>query len=229
MKTKNLLFSSVLLITALCFFNSCKKDNNNNVDFSSKIYSIISKEQIASLKAKGMVLNAGDTPPDISGVYLVSPYTLLSPYGPSDSWQAGKVINDYKYNFYDQVNDEVKVDYKQLNASDQGTGLGSFISGSGNKFSLFAELAGSDNSGVTYKHVVVISGEVTSEGIKNFQYGFILTQKTGDPYDQDLIAVGSSRIWYDGDYTSELTPYFRQIQTPQSNTSNYSLSGNTKH
>lgn len=195
----------VLFVLSALFLSSCKKDKFN---LSADIKNIIPTSMLTELKSKGIAINEGTTPPSIEGIYLASPYTLKSPYGPGDGWSAGKVINDYKYKFYDQTGGNLKVDYKQPSGSDQGSGLGSFISGSGNKFSVFSASNGSTSS-IQYTTVSVISGELTSTGIKDFQCGFIFTKKAGDDGDVRYVPVGKSRVWVDGDAFAEKISTFR--------------------
>ncbi|HNM33065.1 MAG TPA: hypothetical protein PKM51_09930, partial [Chitinophagales bacterium] len=78
----------------------------------------------------------------------------------------------------------------------------------GNKFSVFSASNGSTSS-IQYTTVSVISGELTSTGIKDFQYGFIFTKKTGDDGDVKYIPVGKSRVWVDGDAFAEKISTFR--------------------
>lgn len=200
---------SFLLIFSIGIIGSSCSDSKTSATpkYSDKIQKIVPDSIIKSLTAKGMTLNPGVNPPNVLGIYVVNPYTLLAPFGPEDGWREGKVIPDYRYKFYDQKKDEVKVDYKQT--ADNGTGIGAFLSGSGNKFTLFAELAGVGSS-VPYKQLTVISGEVTDKGIKDFQFAFVMKEKTGDSTNTVLIATGKSRIWIDGDSLASKVETFRQ-------------------
>lgn len=155
-----------------------------------------------------MNLNPGTTPPTVAGIYVASPYTLLANFGPEDGWKPGKVIPEYRYKLYEQKGDEVKIDYKNT-GTDSGSGIGGFLSGEGKKFSLFSELSGTA-SGIPYKHLTIISGEMTSTGIKDFQYAFVMKEKTGDASNSILIATGKSRIWIDGDSLASKVETFRQ-------------------
>lgn len=193
---------------ALLFTLSCKKKDNNDNGLSQNINNIISQDILDNLQSRGMVINSGATPPNISNIIVASPFTLLSSYSDEDGWRPGKVIGDYKYRFSNQEGDKVQVDYKNSSNSDVGNGLGSYLSGSGNKFSLFAEVSGVA-SGVSYKQVLVISGEVATDGIKNFQQSLIITQKTGDDNNATLIPVGAGRIWKDGDGVASFTGSYR--------------------
>jgi hypothetical protein len=200
--TRVLAIGTIVLMS----FVSCKKSENSG--FSSKITDIISVDMINNLRQRGMIIHEGTNPPNnISGIYYVSPYTLLSPWGPQDGWIPGTVITDEKYRLYSQSGDEILLDYKNLNNTEVESGVGTFISGSGNSFTIFAKLYGVTN-GIPNTEVNVISGEITANGIQNFQQALVLTQKTGDDYNTVLIPVGASRIWYDGDGLSESISYY---------------------
>lgn len=196
-------------LAGLVIFSSCSDSNNSATPkYSTKIQKIVPDSIIKALEANGMNLNPGTNPPSIAGIYVASPYTLLSPYGPEDGYKKGRVIPDYRYKFYEQKGDEVKVDYKNV-GTDSGSGIGAFLSGSGKKFSLFAELSGTA-AGIPYKHLTVISGEMAGNGIKNFQYAFVLKEKTGDASNSILMPTGKSRIWIDGDSLASKVETFRQ-------------------
>lgn len=197
--------ATLLLAVSLFLVYGCKKDDQEIV----RIQSVVPQKIIDDLKAKGMLINDGINPPDIQNAYRMSPWTLQSPYGPDDPWSVGRVINDYYYKFYDQnEKNEIKYDYHN-NSSDEGIGAGAFIAGEGQKFTIFSEESG-EASGVTYKNVTIMSGELSSNGIKNFQYAFVIKEKTGDNNNSTLIPVETGRLWYDADFLSEKTTSFRK-------------------
>ncbi|MBS1781696.1 MAG: hypothetical protein JSS78_01385 [Bacteroidetes bacterium] len=208
-KILNLFALSAIAIVVT--MGSCKKKESNDNGLSSDINNIISQVIINDLQGRGMTINKGNTPPTISGVFLVSPFTLQNTYD-GDLWTVGKVISDYKYRFYDQSGANIKMDYKGVSVSDNAVGMGSFLSGSDNKFTLFAQSTGTA-SGVNYKNVSIISGEFTAAGIKNFQYAFVLTQKDGDESNSILMPVGKSRIWRDGDALAVPSSSFKMISS----------------
>ena len=187
----------------------CKKKEvatDPSKGLSTKIQGIVPQAVLDDMKAKGLAINEGSQPPALAGIFIASPYTLLSPYGPEDGWGTGKVISDYKFRFYDQVGDEVKLDFKQ--SSETAAGLGSFVSGFGNKFTIFAQTKGTQ-SGIENTQLSVISGELSDSGIIDFQYAFTFTAKTGDASNSILIPVGKARIWEDGDKLASKTTTFR--------------------
>ncbi len=200
----SLLFLALgVLLLAL---NGCKK-KEDVPPLSAKIQRIVPTTVLDDMKAKGLVVNEGNQPPDVNGIYQANPFRLLSPHGPTDNYAKGRVINDYKYRFYDQKGDDLKLDFKNTGGGDQATGVASFLAGSGQKFSLFGEQSGVSD-GISYKVVSVISGELTATGIKDFQYAFVLTEKGPDPNDK-LIGVGKARVWEDGNALADKVGVYR--------------------
>ncbi|MCX6214609.1 hypothetical protein [Spirosoma sp.] len=194
------------LLTAMTLsvgvLTSCQKEtvvaDDPTRGFSADIRKIVPDAIINDLRSRGMVINEGKVPPKLNGTFRASPYTLLSPYGSDDSFEAGDVINDYVYKFYGQnTTNAISYDYTNY-SSDTGTGKGAFVAGNGTLFTIFSEDTGIAR-GVPYKTVSIISGEVTAGGIRNFQYAFVVKEKTGDAGDQTLIPVNTGRIWLDGD------------------------------
>lgn len=194
-------FMIILLVT------SCKKDEPNDNGLSDKINAIVSQDIINDLQMRGMTIHTGSDPVNIESIVIASPFTLTSRFGTEDTYPLGHVIPDYKFRFYAQNADELKVEFKSAN-SGSGQSYTSFVAGSGNKFSLFTQISGVEN-GISYKNVSIISGEKTYEGIKDFQYAFVLTEKSGDEDDYKLMPVGKGRIWYDSDHMADATSVYR--------------------
>lgn len=203
----NRLFKSLAVVATVFMlipaFISCSKDSDNNVEpgLSPKIQSIIADSLVKDLEAKGMTIHKGNTPPNIEGVFHMAPKELIRNYGPEDSYKEGIIINSYKYTFYDQVGDEAKIDYTSYNGADVAKGLGTLISGSGNKFTLFAEVK-SESNGIKNTSVSIFSGEMTEDGIKYLQEALLLTSKEGDEKNYLLMPIGKSRLYIDQDKIS---------------------------
>lgn len=190
------------MIVPIGLLSSCQKEtviaDDPTKGFSPAIQQIVSADIIDNLRSRGMVINEGKVPPKIDGAFRVSPFKLLSPYGSNDSYIIGEIINDYVYKFYGQsATNGISYDYTNY-GSDKGTGKGAFMAGNGTSFTIFSEDAGSAD-GISYKTVAIMSGEVTTAGIRNFQYAFVLKEKTGDAGNETLIPVNAGRIWFDGD------------------------------
>jgi hypothetical protein len=164
------LFKTALLIGLTAIGTSCKKSTvDPNVGFSAAVQKVLPQANIDALRKMGMTINEGTVPPNLTGIYLESPTLLLATY-PTDTRTKGTKITDYLYKFFEPSADNttIKVSYKAGNG-DSATGLGSVVSGNGNKFTIFSELT--EQSGVVY--VNIISGELTSSGIKDWQDSYV--------------------------------------------------------
>lgn len=195
-----------LLIAAV----SCQKksaDPSPSSGLSAAILNIVPAAVLDDMRAKGLVVNGGSEPPKLEGIYLESPNVLVSPYGPDDSQPKGKTFSDYKYRFYDQNGTTVKIDAKATNGTEVTSGVGALVAGSGSKFTIFAQQKGV-SSGIETTELSVFSGEVTADGITGFQYAFTLTDKKNDVND-DLLPVGKSRVFADGDGIARRIGTFR--------------------
>ena len=137
----------------------------------------------------------GTNPPNIEGIYLLDNLKFLYTSDPDDHYfTKGQDVADYKYKFYDQQGVKVKSNYKVLKfgAFDVATGSGAIISGSGNKFTVFLSHA-ANTEGVKNNDIILISGELTSQGIKNLVYVLTVTQK--DDSNNKIMKVGTYRIF----------------------------------
>lgn len=214
--SKKLIQLAVLLVIAT--LSACSK-KDPEPEFSKEIQNIIPESVIEDLRLKGMQVNSGKTPPNIEGIFVVNPLTLLSPYGPEDPWREGKVISDLTYRFYNQTADhQITYDTKSGGGSITGTGKGALIAGTGTEFTIFSEEIDFHSNGISSTRVAVISGEMTPNGMKNLQYAFVMISKTGDDDDSQLMPVNTSRIWYDGNQLAESRTAFRLTQEAQSTT-----------
>ncbi len=208
MKTSKNVFLFILLVSGFTF--SCKKDDPN-AGFSDEIKNIVPSEVIAAIRKQGMKIYEGKTPPKIEGVYLFSDNVLSASSIEDD--EIGDIYADYRYQFYeqDQTSLAVKTSFRGYNSKgkviSEGLGKGSFISGKDNVFSVFSEEHVTSSTGATSVILTIYSGEYTDTGIKNFQYAFYMKDKN-DP-NNDLIDVGATRVFKDGDGLSEFMTNLR--------------------
>ena len=168
--TMKKLFNLALILGLTLLGVSCKKkDVDPTVRFSAAVQKVLPQANIDALRKLGMVINEGTVPPNLTGIYLESPTLLLATY-PTDTRKKGDKVVDYLYKFFEPTADNttVKVSYKADNG-DIATGPSSVVAGNGNKFTLFSELT--EQSGIVY--VNIISGELTSAGIKGWQDSYV--------------------------------------------------------
>lgn len=204
---KNLLTSSIIAC-ALCIillFDSCKKKSPEPT-LSAKIQQIVPAALLRDLKTKGMPINEGLTPPTIEGIFISNPHTLEVPYGPDDPNQKGYVFSSLTIRFSSQDNKELSVKIDTKSGSTISSGTGGFISGTGNKFSIFAELLVQSGT-ATGKQLRIFSGEITPQGIKDFYTTLVFTEKN-DP-NRHFLEVGQARIIKDSDGLTSKTNSFR--------------------
>ena len=174
---------------------------NPETGLTEDIHNIIPDDILKTFKELGTVINGGNNPPQIEGTYFVSPLTLVKSNVFLDA-APGTVywINNGNMNstFSEQNNTKltVKLDYS-IGPDEGGNGLGAFITGEDNKFSIFVEITGK-TSGYQTRSVQIHSGEVANGGIKNYQFALIMVE--GAP---TTIPSGRGRLWKDGDGFSE--------------------------
>lgn len=210
-------FGTVLLCSAL-FMNGCKK-NDPEPGLSAKIQQIVPADLLSTMKTQGMPINAGKTPPNIEGIFISSPHTLVTTYD-GDSYKPGYEFIDFILKFSGQNSTEGSVSVDTKTGSTTSTGIGGFVSGSGNKFTLFAEV-NLTNGNATAKQIRVFSGEITSTGIKDF-YSTLVIKEKNDPSNL-LIGVGKMRILKDGDGLASKRSSFREAALPDAvNRANHS-------
>lgn len=204
-------FTTILLCFSVLLF-SCKKGSESNDDtgLSQDIKNFVPQSVIDSMRNWGMVINEGKTPPVISGIYNFTRNVCV--FDNSGYNQTGDYFADYRYRFHDQNNEKltISLDYKALNAPDTASGIGSFLAGNNNLFTVFVNVSGVQ-AGITYKQIGFYSGRKTETGIENFQTGFYFTEKGPDP-DNTLVKVGSSRIFNDEDEFSDINAVYRGIR-----------------
>jgi hypothetical protein len=192
---KNLI-ASALMLGFVLFIASCGKKEtvDPNVGFTAAVQKVAPQATIDALRKQGMTINEGTVPPDVTGIFLESPTILMATYV-GDTRSVGYKSTDYTYKFFEPTdnNTTIKVSYK-TNIGDNATGLGSVVSGSGNKFTIFSELTRTNGD----IYINIISGEITSAGIKDWQDSYV--KKT---------ELEKNTIWKDGDGLAEKKTSFR--------------------
>lgn len=198
---KKVMYALCAAVCVLFAMVSCSKSDKNEpkrFDIPSETETIISEEFIAKMANNGMIINEGINPPNIEGVFATGILKMIYTSLEKD-FPIGEEIKSYRFKFYDQVGTRVKTDYvnEAFINEEQATGRGTIISGSGNKFTAYLDMNIID-SGIKTRDVSVLSGEITPNGIKDFQYGFLKIEKTGD-FRNKLVPDRTIRIWVSKD------------------------------
>jgi len=179
-------------------------DDNGLTD---SIDSIVPPDILEKFQDLGVNINGGNTPPFIEGTYLMSPMRKVR----SNFFEWGYPTLDREMAFYNQdvSNLTIRIDTRSFNlqgfidnSETTSEGIGSFIAGHDNAFSVFAKMVGSDEYGNQYEMVSVFSGELVNGGIRNWQEASIMVDDHGDPRNI-WIENGQGRLWIDGDGFSE--------------------------
>ena len=164
------------------------------------INNLIPDDIFEAIGELGIEIHGGRNPPNIEGTFIFSP-TILARSNFSDFLHPGHQFSDARITFSKQDNVSLTVfsEYTQGaqgNIQD-GSGSGSFITGSGNKFSVFVENSGT-TLGYPFESVDIYSGEITSSGIINFHWAHMVTVES-----PASIRRGQGRLVYDSDGFSE--------------------------
>lgn len=183
----------------------------NNVSFTSNINpwnvpsdieAVIPEEYVETMSPY-IPIYEGTTPPNIEGIWLVSPNELYyeSMGGTKDDYNFAP---DYIW-FYNQTSDNrLNMDSTQ-NLGDLSVAEGVFVSGSGNNFTVyFNEYSVYDDSSWVIT-ATLISGTKNVNSIKNMRKAFVILDKY-DPNDE-LMDLGEFRVLEDGDYSSGRTEW----------------------
>ena len=187
---KRTIYVFCVAVCALFVMVSCSKSDSNEpkrFDIPAEAKAIISEEYIAKMKANGMTINEGTNPPNIEGIFATGILEMIYTSLENDGYPIGQEIESYRFKFYEQEGSKVKTDYinEAITANDQARGRGTIISGNGNNIT---------DLEIKTRDVSVLSGEITPQGIKDFQYGFLKIEKTGDTSNR-MVPEGTIRIW----------------------------------
>lgn len=229
------------VVIALFFISSCdiidslKKDKSDNngedqVEFidgiSRDILEFVSEEELTILEdTLGVQIYRGNNPPQINGSYKMSPVLLNKSNVPNDVGEGHRFADVY-LKFYNQ-NDElftIDIDQVETNISTGETistsvGVGSYVIGSGNGFSIFAKIHTTQPTGEESIVLQLYTGILSENGVSKYQSALLMLDNNG--HDDILIANGTGRSFVDGDEFSERADF------PSSKTS--SLSTEKEH
>jgi hypothetical protein len=202
---KKVLFGCMMILSVLFLgLVSCSKDKSKDNELSKDIQNFVPDSTLQQIIDMGMVINRGIDPPDLEGEYLASPYELTAT-NVADDYSLGTIFADYYFRLYDQDNDKLTIKLDYYNGGEQGSGLGGFISGKGDNFSVFIEV-NSEYNGYEATLLHVISGTMTKDGIKNFYFTNYMLDNNGNEGGV-WIENGEGRVLFDNDKISPVTPY----------------------
>lgn len=224
MKRKPFFMKAILITVAfmLVIITSCKKDEHDLIEsnnLSIDINELVPQWIIDEMESLGMPINGGGSPPSIENAYLATPFILLASNRSGDI--IGQQFADYKARFRNQNNEALTVVFDYKNGPEAGDGLGAFIVGTDNKFSVFAELTATAQ-GQTATLVKVVSGRIVSGGIEDFHAALFMIDNYGNPGGY-WIDNGDGRVFHDSDGFSPIITDFKSTPAISVNKSGASL------
>jgi hypothetical protein len=163
----------------------------------------LDESDLAKIRAQGATIYTGTTPPDISGEYMLNSLSVLYDPGTwSGAYPKGFHIPSYIYGFSNQKADgSIRAYYRSDEIEDTADGLGAFISGENNCFSVFINQVG-DTNDCHYSSPQIISACMSPQGLKNFTNIYLPKEKDGSGCDE-LAPIGYLRIAEESDGLAE--------------------------
>lgn len=181
-------------IIVLAFLFGCSKSNKYNLP--EQITNSVSGELLDEMTSMGFPIHEGNNPPCIEGEYLASPFKLKGSSLPNEPLSIGYVLPDFEVRFYNQDNTNFSILVDWVNGSASGTGMGAFIAGEGEYFTVFATTTATVN-GNTAQTLWAFSGKITSNGIEEFHASNFMLDDGGDP-EGVFIPNNTGRVFNDG-------------------------------
>jgi len=199
---RNSIQKLIILAIFAVVFSSCKKDDTTalpaNTDvLPAPVSDFVSQSMIDSLRSAGATINTGVTPPVANGIYLQTHDSCI--YDNNNPASVGALFSDYKFKFSNQNNTAFTVDVAQKTVPGgaiSSTPVYSFISGSGNKFSIFI-IRTTTLNGTHVQQYNVLSGTVAAGGIQDFQNTLYMRSKENDPTNT-VVPAGTIRVFVTG-------------------------------
>ncbi len=196
----------VLLLFFVIISGGCspKVDNGDGGLLDSNgltrdINDIVPPEILKVIDSLGMPINTGDSPPSLEGYYLAKPFILIDSNIYFD--YPGKQFSDYYVRFYEQNNENLTVSVDYLNGPENGIGVGSFIVGESNRFSVFSRVTTTVNTDSAFI-LNLYSGILNQTGIDSLHVAIFMLDNLGNPSGY-FIEDGDGRVIYDSDGFSE--------------------------
>jgi hypothetical protein len=187
------------LCLPLLIFSCLKEDNEtlvlNQINQIDKVIPVQYRLEMEEY----MPFYNGKTPPNIEGIYLISKDKLV--YSSDGLLRTGFIFSDLylKFSSQDEKSNILSYASKAGNSSDESDSV--FIIGSDDNFTVYFISTGT-SYGIYTKEANVISGTITSSGIRNIYQGFVMLDK-GSDIKNKVIDVGTFRILTDGDSLAE--------------------------
>jgi len=181
--------------------------------FDDRITQEIPQEYLSKMSAY-MPIYSGNTPPNIEGTYNLSPDLMVYNSNPNSSYKPGDLFYDCVTKYSNQNMTQNTATYQEENVyngtvSSRSDPAEARILGKGNNFTAFTIVETTIESENSWtKMATIVSGTMTSEGIKDYYYGILMLDKR-DPNNKRM-KIGDFRIFKDGDGLSVPTTWLNR-------------------
>jgi hypothetical protein len=192
----SLLFSFVVSCSKKSTSSKSKVEDNG---LTQEINDFVPDSLLKILDSLGMPIYRGENPPNVEGAYLSTPFKLLASNRSGDA--IGSYYADYYVSFSEQNNSNLTISVDYVNGPENGTGIGGFIVGGNNSFSVFSELTVVVFADTAYI-LNLISGTINADGIDDFHLALFMLDNLGNPSGY-YINDGEGRVFQDEDGMSE--------------------------
>lgn len=190
-----------LLIFLLVTFvaSACYEDHSEVIPGQD----FIPDDILEKIRENGQPIFEGLNPPDVSGKYRISPLDLISSNFPDNRAPERFADEIVEFTAYNEKELTLKVSLE--GARSTGEGFGSFISGSGQNFTIYVRIDRTRDNGLSTIETRLYSGTLEENGISNLYTSVFMVNDGGDP-ENDLIENGQGRLFRDENGFSEKIP-----------------------
>lgn len=171
-------------------------------DVPNPVNEFLNNNDIEEYEKAGMKIYTGNNPPNIEGLYKSDSLVIFYDKPFEDAAPVGTEVSSYNHEFIDQKPDgTIKLLRKSPEGEDIAAGMGGFISGDNNCFSIFVNVKDQSNQCKT-DEATIYSACKTEEGLEQLQAGFIVKENEG-PGCGKTVPVGHLRIITEDDGLAE--------------------------
>ncbi|MFT3794417.1 hypothetical protein [Flavobacterium sp.] len=198
---------AILALAVSLFFPSCSSDDKDPIYYPvaqfdgshESVQNYLNPELLETMEGLGLHVNLGNTPPNVTGQFLDSPNVLEA--SNIENSTPGTIFADTYFTIrnFNPLTNSIDISYTTPGNTETSAAVGAVVSGHGNQFTIFAKHKVTHEAG-TADSVMVVSGQLTSEGIVDFQFATFMLDNHGLP---TFIANNKGRLFHDGDNLAE--------------------------
>lgn len=204
MKTPAYCWITVALLSLL---TACVPDSTSEIpeEFQGTIQDVenlYSKETVNAIKDLGLVIHEGSSPPNIEGIWFASESSLVASNRAGD-FEQSFIFADLHFSISNQDNDALELDFAAVELNGGFTSQESFISGTGNNFTVYLKLVVQDaDSSVRPIFAYTFSGTLQGNTIVGLSWTLLMLDDGGDP-EGVFIENNEGRRFVDSDGVSK--------------------------